>query len=132
MVAILALIITMAIPLLNGVGAAQPAPFAPPDPPAPPSTETPDVTEILKAIEGAKGVVPPLLIRQLREIARGRLADHHRLSVDRASDRPALDRLLSEPLRRITIADADRPENSDPGSVPLRHLPLLLDELDAL
>lgn len=131
-VAICSIIVALVVPFFDGVGASPAAPFVPADPPAPPRSETPDVTEILRAIEGAKGFVPPLLVRQLRSIAVGRLADHHRLGADREVDRTAIEALLSPPMQAITFAGDDRVDTAATDQVPLRALPQLLDELEAL
>lgn len=127
--AIAAAFVPAAARRLAGLGFRVVTPFAPPEPAQAPTIETPDVSEVLRAIEQSGGVLPPLLIRQLRDIARGRLADHHRLSVHHEADRRAIDDLLSEPMRTIVRSDdSERPIDR----IPVRSLAKLLDELEAL
>jgi hypothetical protein len=126
-VAILAVTAT-ATATRTGRTTADPArPFAPPEPDEAPTIETPDVGELLREIERSRGTTPPLIARHLRDITRGRLADHHHLDLDRDADRTAIAQLLSPALASIAWCRDDNVLD-----VPLRTLPRLLDELETL
>ena len=102
-------------------------PFVPADAPPAPSIETPDVSELLRLIAQSKGSTPAPIARHIREIARGRLADHHRLDVERRADHAAIERLLSPTLSAIVTTD-----DINALGIPIRALPQLLDELETL
>ncbi|MDJ0769161.1 MAG: hypothetical protein QNJ12_10215 [Ilumatobacter sp.] len=120
---------SIVVPRLGDLRERVATPFVPEDPPATPTVETPDVTEILRSIEEAKGELPQPVARRLREVAIGRLADHHRLNVNRPGDADSIAALLSEPMHRIVRAGD---EGAPRQEIPLRLLPPLLDELEAL
>lgn len=102
-------------------------PFVPPEPASTSGAETPDVTELVKMIEGSAGRLPSTIADHLADACRGRLADHHRLHVHIAADHEAIRSLIGPALWSLVSADPD-----DAVDMPIRNLPRLLDEVDAL
>lgn len=102
-------------------------PFVPPEPPTTSGAETPDVTELVKVVESSAGRLPPPIANHVANACRGRLADHHRLHVRADADHEAIRSLVSPTMWSLVSAHTD-----DVVDLPIRILPQLLDEVDAL
>lgn len=123
-VAAAALVVGLRLIETSEVVARPLAPFGPPLDRDPPSVETPDVTEILREIERADRVVPPIVSAELRRAARGRLLDEHRLDLDLPADRRRAAELLGPTLTELCLTARD--------DIPLRRLPDMIEEIDQL
>jgi hypothetical protein len=86
---------------------------------------TPDVVELAREIASARRGIPPRTAAHLRDVARGRLLDGHRLDLSEPGDRQAVGLLLSPTLAAIVL-------ENEPSRVPVRELDRLLDELEHL
>jgi hypothetical protein len=99
--------------------------FVPADRPEPPSVETPDVGELVRLVAQSGGTIPAPILQRLRAVCRGRLADDHRLQLDRPDDAAAAGAIVGDHVRAL-LATGDEPE------LPMRSLPRLLDEVEQL
>ena len=111
----------------SGSEARTARPFIAPEPTSTSGTETSDVTELVRMIEGSAGRLPPTIANHLADACRGRLADHHRLYVHSTADHQQIRTLIGPTMWSLVNAQPD-----DAIDLPIRILPRLLDEVDAL
>ncbi len=90
-----------------------------------PTLETPDVSELIREIAITRRGIPPRTAAHLRDIARGRFLDGHRIDLSDPGDRAAARGLISAALAAVVLDD-------DAASASVRDLDHLLDELERL
>jgi hypothetical protein len=90
-----------------------------------PTLETPDVSELIREIAISRRGIPPRTAAHLRDIARGRLLDGHRIDLADPADRVTARTLISPSLAAVVLDD-------DASNVSVRDLDSLLDELEHL
>jgi hypothetical protein len=100
--------------------------FVPPEPSTATPTVPPEVIDLVTAIGEARTYVPPLVINRIRDIATGRLDDHHRIDlIDAEIGAPDVVTTQLWSVIDPSVAPAD-------VRVRLTHLGALLDELEEL
>lgn len=127
-IATLALAIGLGALAFGSPRALPPAPvtaFAPRRATEPPAIETPDVTELVREIEASRPHLSPRIVAVVRDVAAGRLLDHHRLDVRRPGDAARARDILGPELSAIVLDDG-------PVAIPTRSLGDVLTRLEAL
>lgn len=107
-------------------------PFSTAETPAASGPLPPELVEINRALSDADAAIPAPIVRRVQVIAAGKLFDHHRLSLERPDDRPAIRALVSPTLWHLIEPAGSTPTSFDRTAVPVLAMRPLLDELEAL